>query len=230
MDAPSFFRHLNALMMSNPPSAADAPALARFESLSVGPGKTLDTVALEPVLGAGAELAHRRLAAEAKRVRGPRINGWTFQSPDVGRYGTDYLGRAAIAVAHPGATLPDDAVYLHATTDSNGAPLRGDSKYVIRFPKGAIPLAKAFWSVRCTTPPIVRGKSDASLRDRDRDGLTFDTEGSLSLHLQHDSPGHDKESNWLPAPADDFNLIMRLYGRWRRFSMDVQPPAVEPVH
>ena len=56
--------------------------------------------------------------------------------------------------------------------------------------------------------------------------------GSVMLHIdlliQHESPGADKESNWLPAPAEGFTLALRLYfpklavldGRWH-------PPAVE---
>ncbi len=45
----------------------------------------------------------------------------------------------------------------------------------------------------------------------DRDPLKFDDDGLLTLYVQHDPPGKDKESNWLPAARDDFNLVMRLY-------------------
>jgi hypothetical protein len=60
--------------------------------------------------------------------------------------------------------------------------------------------------------------------------LKFNDDGSLTLYLQHDSPGAAKESNWLPAPKDGCYLILRLYwpdksvldGVWK-------PPAVTKV-
>jgi hypothetical protein len=45
----------------------------------------------------------------------------------------------------------------------------------------------------------------------DRDTLAFNPDGSLDLYLQHDSPGLEKESNWLPADAGPFNVSLRLY-------------------
>ena len=64
----------------------------------------------------------------------------------------------------------------------------------------------------------------------DRDKLKFNQDGSLDIYLQHDSPGKDKESNWLPADAGEFNVIMRIYwpketvlnGTWT-------PPAIKKV-
>jgi hypothetical protein len=49
-----------------------------------------------------------------------------------------------------------------------------------------------------------------SLGDRSK-GLARDSDGGLTFYLQHDSPGEEKESNWLPAPEGPFNLFMRLY-------------------
>ena len=56
-------------------------------------------------------------------------------------------------------------------------------------------------------------------------------DGSVNVYIQHKSPGKDKESNWLPAPADRFILMLRLYwptdtpptildGSWK-------PPAIQ---
>ncbi len=96
--------------------------------------------------------------------------------------------------------------------DAEGKPLTGANRYVIHFPKGQFPPVGAFWSVTVSNSkqalvdnPINR----YALGDRDK--LKFDADGSLTLYVQHDSPGKDKESNWLPAPRDEFNLVMRLY-------------------
>ena len=45
----------------------------------------------------------------------------------------------------------------------------------------------------------------------DRDKLTFNPDGSLDIYVQADSPGKDKEANWLPAPKGEFQPTMRIY-------------------
>ncbi len=42
--------------------------------------------------------------------------------------------------------------------------------------------------------------------------FAFHEDGSLTLHIQRDNPGPDKESNWLPAPDGPFYSVLRLYG------------------
>lgn len=46
---------------------------------------------------------------------------------------------------------------------------------------------------------------------RARNTLKTNADGSTDLYIQADSPGKDKESNWLPAPKDDFVLMTRMY-------------------
>ena len=154
---------------------------------------------------------------------------------NVGRYGTNYLFRAIVAQVGLGANLPEDAIYPRATKDGDGQPLMGTNRYVIRFPKGQLPPVGAFWSITLydsrqffVQNPINR----YAIGDRDR--LKFGDDGSLSLYVQQQSPGADKESNWLPARNGDFNLFMRLYspkkeildGTWKLPA--IQREGVEP--
>jgi hypothetical protein len=112
--------------------------------------------------------------------------------------------------------------------DSDGKALDGSSKYVIHFDKGNTPPVRAFWSITLYDD---QGFQVANSLDRFAvsSWMPFKTngDGSLDLYFQHDSPGADKEANWLPAPKGPFNLTMRLYapatqalnGKWN-------PPAI----
>jgi len=61
--------------------------------------------------------------------------------------------------------------------------------------------------------------------------LKTNSDGSLTLYLQKDAPGADKESNWLPAPDGPPYLVMRLY--WPKdtapsiYNGTWKPPAVQ---
>lgn len=231
MDTTTFFSTLNTLMMSNPPSLADAPALERFAPLGVGPGRSLDRAGWGPAFDVGSRQARARLIEESARPHGRVVNGWEVAPANIGRFGTDYLLRAVVAMFGLGANLPEDAVYPRATRDSEGRPLRGSKRYIVRFRKGDLPPVRAFWSLtmyndkqRFVENPLGRHAIG------DRDTLAFDSDGSVTVFVQHDSPGTAHEANWLPAPDEPFNLVMRLYwptpaildGAWR-------PPPVQCV-
>lgn len=131
---------------------------------------------------------------------------------DLGSYGTDYRHRAGVAWVGLGANLPQDALYPMARVDGEGKPLSGEHRYVMHFDKEQLPPVNAFWSL---TMYNNRQFFVDNLLDRyaigDRDNLSFNPDGSLDIYIQHASPGKNQESNWLPAPKDSFNLIMRLY-------------------
>jgi hypothetical protein len=230
MSATTFFSRLNALMADNPPSAADLLTIERFRSIGIIPGRPLGTDG-SGTLDVGLTVARDRLIAVAGQQHGSQVNGWDILPGNTGRYGTDYLWRAVGALIGLGANLPEDATYPHATKDSDGLPLTGTAKYVVRFTKGSLPPVRGFWSI---TMYDARQRFVHNVIDRyaigDRDNLTFGNDGSLTLYVQHESPGIEHASNWLPAPAGSFNLFMRLYwpakaildGTWR-------PPAVERV-
>ncbi len=150
----------------------------------------------------------------------------------MGVYGDYYLKRAIIAMMGLGANQPEDAVYPLLFADADGKPLMGESRYVLHFAKDELPPAAAFWSV---TMYDEAGFQVANPLNRfaigDRDALKYNADGSLDLYIQNASPGTDKESNWLPAPAKGvLGVTMRLYapkaaaldGRWN-------PPAVKRV-
>jgi hypothetical protein len=44
-----------------------------------------------------------------------------------------------------------------------------------------------------------------------KDAYARDADGGLTLLIQNESPGKDKEANWLPAPKGPFMMVMRLY-------------------
>jgi hypothetical protein len=216
MDIHTFFSRLNALMKENPPAKADAPAMARFAAIGIAPGKPFDPKSLDPAMARGLEGVARAgqeaIAAAAARPHGAMVNGWQTPSASIGKYGTDYTWRAVVALVGLGANLPEDAVYPRATTDVSGRALTGKNHYVVRFLKGQLPAVNAFWSLTLYNAkqafvqnPIQR----YAIGDRDK--LKTDADGSVTIYIQHDSPGKEKESNWLPAPPDSFNLVLRLY-------------------
>ena len=157
-------------------------------------------------------------------------NGWSMNTDTMGVYGNYYLKRAIVAQLGLGANLPEDAIYPLNLADDTGKPLDGANKYTIHFDKG-------------DTPPVERLLVDHALRpggfqvanSLNRFAVSswmpfkYNADGSLDLYFQNESPGTDKEANWLPAPKGPFNLTMRLYapksdaltGKWN------PPPVIK---
>ena len=234
MPAEVFFNYLNRLMVSNPPAAADAEAMTKFAAIGVKPGGTFDLHQFDTTVQAF--IAHLPAGFVAQAVKifstpDKQHNGWKLSVGNIGAFGTDYRARAIVAYNALGANLVQDAIYPTCTVDADGQPLTGANRYVLHFDKGMTPPVNAFWSL---TLYDQQGYMVANPINRnaigDRSGLKENPDGSVDIYVQHDSPGQDKESNWLPAPADDFNLLLRIYwpkaevieGRW-------VPPAVQKV-
>jgi hypothetical protein len=215
MDSPTFFARMNVLMKDNPPVSADTPALKRFAEVGITPGKPLNIGEYDLAVAEGLEQAVRtgqaKIATEAQRALGRKVNGWDVMT-NLGRYGTNYLFRAVVALVGLGANLPEDAIYPRATTDADGEPLVGANRYVIEFPKGQLPPVGAFWSITMyNSKQFFIANPINRYAIGDRDDLKSNDDGSVTIYIQHESPGADKESNWLPAPKDKFNLFTRLY-------------------
>jgi hypothetical protein len=139
------------------------------------------------------------------------LNGWEFTTK-TGIYGTDYLMRALVTAIGLGANRPQDAVYPTSLKDDEDKSYDGANKYVMHFPKGQLPPVSGFWSLTMydekyffVNNPLNRYSISA------RQNLKANPDGSTDLYIQKDSPGPDKESNWLPAPAGKFILMLRMY-------------------
>jgi hypothetical protein len=213
MSAVEYFTLLAQLMKRNPPNPGDAAHVARFARIGLVPGQDFDASKLRadfasriPAVSFDRIMIQFRINAAIKD-----INGWAFTTK-TGIYGTDYLMRALITAIGLGANRPQDAIYPTSTKDADGSEYNGANRYVLRFPPGQLPPASGFWSLTMydadyffVANPINRYSISA------RQDLKRNPDGSVDLHIQHASPGADRESNWLPAPAGKFVLMMRLY-------------------
>ena len=156
-------------------------------------------------------------------------NGWSMNTDTMGVYGNYYLKRAIVSQQGLGANVQEDAIYPLNLADSDGRPLDGSNRYVIRFDKGNTPPVNAFWSITLyDTEGFQVGNSLNRFAVSSWMPFKTNADGSLELYFQNESPGKDKEANWLPAPKGAFNLTMRLYapadealnGKWN------PPPVV----
>ncbi len=228
MDTASYFDMMARLMGdAAPPAPDDAPIVAMMAKIGLVPGQPFDITKLEPALQAaiaGAPKTSFEKFMAQQRMNANDENGWSVP-PATGRYGTNYLGRARIAATGWPATLPEDAVYPITHIDRSGRKLNGANRYTLTFPKGLTPPVDGFWSLTLYADdggywlyPNPLGRFTIGLRDNPR----FDPDGSLTLYFQHDSPGTAKQANWLPAPAGDFLLMLRMY--WPTAT----PPSILP--
>jgi hypothetical protein len=234
MTGVEFLTALAALLKSNLAPAADAPMLAKLATIGVIPGHAFDPSKLDPAVAEGLEgIVPAAIAAlqEQGKHFGQSINGWHIPKMNVGAFGTDYDTRALIALIAFGANLPEDALYPTSFVDGEGKPLNGANRYTLHFDAGLTPPVNAFWSVTMYDPdsffvenPIHRYAISSWMP------LKHNGDGSLDIYIQHESPGADKESNWLPAPDGGFNVTMRMY--WPRdhspsiLDGSWKPPAV----
>jgi hypothetical protein len=217
MDAAAFFGTLAELMVSNPPAAADAPILEKLKPIGLVPGRKFDAGRLDrgtlKALGTSLAMA-RQMLDFAARIPGRRENGWSVHL-DLGRYAVDYGKRAVVALIGLGANLTADSVYSYTALDGDGRELNGRHRYAMHFAPGQTPPVNAFWSVAIyNTAHFFAANRMNRFALGDRDRLRFNPDGSLDLWLQHEAPPPARQSNWLPAPDGDFNLIARMY--WPR--------------
>ena len=220
------------------PAAVEGPLRARFATIGIEAGKPFDASKLSPEqkeavaagMKAGFEKVKQHIAGFGKDENGWRVATGGFGDRDA--YHGDWTERAAAAMAGIYGNDAVEALYPMLATDSDGnKPDCTTNRYTLTFPAGQLPPANAFWSVTMydgktqllVENPIHRYLINSPMLPN----LQTSADGSLTLTIQHNSPGPDKESNWLPAPAGPIYVVMRLYwpkdealkGEWK-------PPAV----
>jgi hypothetical protein len=227
-----FFDYLDFLLQLAPPGPEEKEIRERLARLGIGAGKTFDLKALSPeqkvALVEGMKAGGAKVEQAVKNI-GKQINGWQVSDPDGDRafFHGDWPKRAAAAKAGIYGNDSVEATYPLTKTLPDGEPLDGSKhNYTLTFPVGQLPPVNAFWSVT-----MYDGKSQLLIKNPiDRylinspmlPNMKKNADGSLTLYIQKDSPGKDKESNWLPAPNDLIYLVMRLY--WPK----TEPPSILP--
>jgi hypothetical protein len=219
MDAASYFKLFAELMKANPPTAEDSPMVAKLAKIGIVPGQDFDASKLDPAVAKGLAAAPKpaqdKIMAWMKEgvvVGDAKVdNGWYFTTK-TGLYGTSYRQRALVTAIGLGANRPQDAVYPTSEGPDILKKYSGEKKYVMHFDKGELPPVDGFWSLTMYDAsyffvPNPINRYTVSQRNK----LKVNADGSVDLYIQNESPGTDKEQNWLPAPRDTFILMMRLY-------------------
>lgn len=217
MSGQKYFEYASELLKIHPPHVTDWSQVARLARLGIVPGKSFNYKNASPTVKAALDRAPATALTHLKEKL-PTLariaDGWQMNTDTMGVYGNYYLKRAIVAMVGLGANQPEDAIYPLNIADADGKPLTGNHKYVLHFEKSELPPVEAFWSI---TMYDEAGFQVANSLNRfaigDRDALKYNSDGSLDLYIQSQSPGKDRESNWLPSPAQGkLGVTFRLYG------------------
>jgi len=225
------WKTLNAMLAENPPAAHHALLLDHLSYLGIGSGLDVESQPQAVKQGLARAAATGMGLLKQQFISGDwatMVNGWRYPPPEMGRFGDDFLRRAADqSLAGIAANDPAEAVYLINFQDADGMKFAPDGSYQLRFNAGELPPVDAFWSLAAYTAAdlnlIPNPANRYSVGDHDPD-LTRDQDGGLTLHLQPESPATGHEANWLPTSGSHpWFLILRLYrpqprvieGAWR---------------
>ena len=217
----NFFQYLDFALQFAPAGPEEQGIRAQLARIGIGAGKkfSFDGLDLEHKLevGLGMKAGEAKVDAKASSIGKP-INGWHVGAAfgDRDFFHGDWLLRAAAAKAGIYGNNAVEAMYPMTRWDVTGATLDGSQhNYTLTFPAGQLPPVNAFWSVTMydgksqflIENPISRYLINSPMLP----GMKTNADGSLTLYIQKDSPGVDKESNWLPAPNGPIYMVMRLY-------------------
>jgi hypothetical protein len=231
-----FFNLLNFVLQFCPTNPSETELRARFAKIGVSGGETFDPNKLTPEMRTAIEQGRADAFAEfaggvKQMTEGKLTSGDLFGTREYMK--NNYLNRWLGTIGIYGNSK-QEAMYPIYYVDSKGQKLNGGNRYTLRFPPGQFPPVNAFWSLTMydlpasllVANPINRYLINSPMLPQ----LKLDADGGLTLLIQNDSPGKDKESNWLPSPKGPFAMYMRLY--WpKREALDgkwTAPPA-QPV-
>jgi len=225
------WKSLNAMLAENPPPPHHALLLDQFARIGIGPGLKPEAQpdpirrGLIRAAAVGMPLLRQEFLSGGSASA---VNGWRYPSANEGRFGDDFLRRAADqSLAGIASNDPAEAVYLIGFEDADGKRLSPKGRYRLHFPPGRIPPADAFWSLTAYSEQdlslIPNAAARYSVGNRTA-GLRREPDGSLTIYLQPSSPGSARMANWLPTSREHpWFVILRLYrpgrsvaqGKWR---------------
>jgi len=223
-----FFDQLGTVLDIVPPLPGEEALYGQFRAL-------LAAAAADPAI----RQALLQLATEAERGiidpfhqwkhnGRPAGNGWN-RSVNNAQSGFDYFNRTGTAKSNMFDNKPNETQYIYTDGDSTGAPLDGNAGYEVTFAPGQDPPVNGFWSLTLYNEHHFFHPNELkrySLGTKNKT-LKRNADGSLTLYAGSKSPGKDKESNWLPAPAGPFSLYIRAYwGKQPILDGSWQPPKV----
>lgn len=228
-----FFNILNFVLQFCPTNPSETDLMARFATIGVGAGKTLDASKLSPEMKAAIEQGMADAWTDFGGLE-KQVAAGTVTSGDIFGAREDlknnYLYRMAGAVLGIYGNSKQEAMYPAYFVDEAKQKLDGANCYTLRFAPGQLPPVDAFWSLTMYELPasllVANPLNRYLINSPMLPQFKRDADGGLTLLIQNESPGKDKEANWLPAPKGPFFVAMRLYwpkpealeGKWK------QPP------
>ena len=228
-----FFEYLDFALQFAPPGPEETRIRSQLARIGIGQGKTTILADLTADQRADIARAMKDAATEIDHAAaniGKNINGWRVGSAFGNRafYQGDWMLRAAAAKAGIYGNDAVEAVYPMTKSLADGRPIDGSrSTYTLTFAPGKLPPVNAFWSVTIydgNTQLLVNNPIDRYvINSAMLPNLKKNPNGSLTLYIRRDSPGKDRESNWLPAPNGPAYLVMRLY--WPK----TESPSILPA-
>lgn len=217
--SPEFFSELNFVLQFCPPHPVEKERFARFARLGIGSGGDYDAAKLSPTLLEAVKAGMADAWKEFAEFKTTELD--TGKRPSSDAFGTreflgeEYMNRMAGAVLGIYGNSKEEALYPTYFVDDEGNATIGKHRYTLRFAPGQLPPVNAFWSLTLYELPA------SMLYDNELDRylinspmlphLKKDADGGITLYIQHESPGAELESNWLPAPQGKFWSTMRLY-------------------
>jgi hypothetical protein len=234
MDPIFFFQTLSELMKDNPPPPNERPFVESLGELGIRSGHSLDLRAIDRVVHIAIDQGTSKARIALGEVsKNPRVEEWDIWTPVIRTddHTGDHFQRAYNLSTDLGLHPAEDVTKFTTGIDGYRKPLDGNNKYIMHFPKDALPPVNAFWSLTLydSKKALVKNRLDRfAIGSLDKPAMNED--GSLELYIQSFSPGNDREMNWLPSPMEGFTLCMSLY--WPKdevLSKKWTPPSVTRV-